>query len=164
MTVKQMAIELNIGFSSVGQAVRRARAHGTTYLRIADWVGGRPRYAPGPGEDCTEGGTVSERILAHLTDAGPSTITELAAALPANVSSVQRAIEKLREGRGNLHITSWKLNRGISGREAPIFRVGAGSDVPRPDFSLKDAEAARRYGERRRIRRAVRRHKHRLES
>jgi DNA-binding CsgD family transcriptional regulator len=155
MTVKQLALELSIGESSVRTSIRRARAGGRTdILRIAGWAADVPRYGPGPGDD-EEGGSTSDRVMQSLEDHGPATVAALATRLKATIDTVDNAVRRLRKKRGNLHIKAWKTHRGSGGREAAVYASGPGKDAERPTFENAQREAERRYQEKKRVQRGV---------
>ena len=151
MTIKQIAIELNLTDSTVRTAVRRARANGSTeHLRIAGWSQNVPMYGPGPGDDVDGGGT-EKRILDWLEGGERATARQLAEHLGITKGAAEAAIRRLREKRGKLRIVGWSLMRGKGGRESPIYSRGPGADEPRPDFSNATLGYYRRYNEKRRV-------------
>lgn len=153
MTAKQLESELGINASSIRTSIRLARAHGTVHIRIAGWAMDVAKYGPGP-EDDAEGGSTSQLILSRLDEAGPASVQMLADELEITAQAVDSAIRRLRakKGKGGLVITGWRLMRGTGGREGPIYGLGKGKDVPRPDFRQAQRDAERRYAEKRRIR------------
>lgn len=150
MTAKQIALELGIGESSVRTSIRRARAYGTRYLRIAGWAQDVPKYGPGPGDDVA-GGSTADHILERLQDGGPATVAQLTLELGTTTGTIDSAVRRLRRKGGVIRIVGYKLHRGSGGREAAIFAFGPGRDAKRPDFSNAQREAERRYAEKRRI-------------
>lgn len=155
MTAKQLASALSIQEGSLRTCLRRARAHGTKHIRIADWAGGIPKYGPGPEPD-TEGGTTADRILQILEDGGRASVAKLAQRLGLETSVVDPAVRRLRAKPGKIHVVGWERRVGeTGGREGAIYQVGPGVDAPRPDFSNSQREAERRRNERRRVQSVV---------
>jgi hypothetical protein len=155
LTTKQIGIERGISASTARQNVRRARAYGSQFLRIAGWVGGLPLYGPGPAPDNLDGGRTSDRIMALLEFGGPLTsaqVTKRLADLPS--TSVWRAIHRLRELK-KIHVFDYKRRVNTPGREAIIWAAGKGQDKPRPDFSERHHEADRRRRGKNRVKRAM---------
>ena len=155
MSAKQLAAELRIQASSLRTCLRRARAHGTKYIRIASWAGGVPMYGTGPEPD-VEGGSTGERVMSLLEDGGRSTVAAMAKRLGMTALAVDAAVRRLRKKPGMLHIVGWERRIGQpGGREGAIYKAGPGKDAPRPDFSNSQLEAERRRNEKRRIKHAI---------
>lgn len=162
MTAKQLSIELGLQDNSVNISIRRARAHGTKYLIIADWRGAIPMYGPGPGDD-VEGGGVERRVLSWLEDSGRrATVAEMAAALGMTTTAVDAAVRRIRTrerdlvpSRRSMHVVDWRRHIGSGGRESAIYMHGPGGDAPRPDFSGAGREHSRRRNEKYRVLRAL---------
>ena len=151
MTAKQLASALSVQDGTLRTSLRRARAHGTKYIRIADWAGGVPMYGPGPEPDA-EGGTTADRILQMLRDGGRASVSLLARRLELDVRTVDSAMRRLRKKKGKVHVVGWERRIGEKGgREGAVYAAGPGRDVPRPDFSNSQLEAERRRAEKRRV-------------
>lgn len=152
MTAKQLAMETGLEGSTVRTNIRRARAHGTKYLRIAAWAGDLPMYGPGPGDD-VEGGTTGDKILAYLETHEPAPATVIAAAIGLTTAVVDPAIRRLRDKK-RVHVVDWKRRVGErGGREAGVFKAGPGKDAERPDFSGMARVYEQRRVEKRRVER-----------
>lgn len=155
MTVKQLAAELRIQDSTLRTNIRRARAHGTKYIRIAAWAGGVPLYGPGPEPD-VEGGSTGERIMQLMLGGERATVARMAVLLGLDTSVVDPAVRRLRAKPGKLHIVGWDRRIGeTGGREGAIYMAGPGKDVPRQDFTNSQRESERRRNERRRIKKVL---------
>lgn len=150
MTAKQLALESGLCESTVRTCIRRARAHGTEHLRIADWASDVPMYGPGPDED-VEGGTTAQKVIACLQDGGPATVATIATRLGLTNSVVDSAVRRMRAKPGTLHVVRWVRQVGRGGREAAVFALGVGKDAPRPNFEDAQRQAERRYNEKRRV-------------
>lgn len=154
MTAKQLAMETGLQESTVRTNVRRARAHGTKYLRIAAWAGDVPMYGPGPGDD-VDGGTTGDKILAYLETHEPAPAVVIAAAIGLTTAVVDPAIRRLRD-KGRVHVVDWKRRVGErGGREAGVFKSGPGRDAPRPDFTGMARVYEQRRVEKRRVARII---------
>lgn len=161
LSAKQISFELGIARSTVHDNIQRARAYGTRYLRIADWVGVTPLYAPGPGED-VESARVEDRVLAWLQDGNVGHTPKIAKELGLTRKQVSNIIRRLWEKnqalqprRRFMHIYGWFRPVGRGGRECAIYKAGPGEDAPRPDFSDR-TEYDRRYEQKRAVRERMR--------
>ena len=155
MSAKQLAAELRIQDSTIRTNIRRARAHGTKYIRIAGWAGGVAMYGPGPEPD-VEGGSTGERIMQLMAGGERATVARMAELLDLETSVVDPAVRRLRAKPGKLHIVGWDRRVGQpGGREGAIYMAGPGKDVPRPDFTNSQREAERRRNERRRVQKVL---------
>jgi DNA-binding Lrp family transcriptional regulator len=157
MTVKQLAAELNINDSSLRTCLRRARAHGTKHLRVADWVGGIALYGPGPEPDAP-GGSTGDQIMAYLDTEQSATVSQMAEHLGLSATAVDGAVRRLRLKRPKrLYIAGWKRRIGQrGGRMAAVFARGNWPDAPKPDVTDAQNEAEKRRAEKRRVASAVR--------
>jgi len=155
MTAKQLASALSLQGSTLRTCLRRARAHGTKYIRIADWAGGVAMYGPGPEPDA-EGGSTGERVMSLMEDGGRATVANMAKRLGVTALAVDAAVRRLRKKPGMLHIDGWERRIGQpGGREGAIYKAGPGKDAPRPDFTNSQLEAERRRNEKRRIKHTI---------
>lgn len=157
MSAKQLAAEVGINDSSMRTCIRRARAHGTKYLRVADWAGGIPLYGPGP-EDDEPGGHTGERILALLEFEPRGTVAQVADKLDLSTLAVDGAMRRLHRSRPKqVYVIDWKRRIGkAGGRMAAVFARGNLPDAPKPDTSRAQAEAEARRAEKRRVASALR--------
>lgn len=161
MSAKQLAAELGINESSTRSCIRRARTHGTRYLRIAAWAGNVALYGPGPAEDaeCTD--TVAQ-IVDYLEGQRTGTNAQIAKHTGLSVTAVDSATRRMHKSTKahdprRLYIAGWQRRIGkLGGRMSAIFAIGNRKDEPKPDNSCVQKEAEKRYAEKRRIKTALR--------
>lgn len=155
MTIKQLAAEAGINPSSARTNINRARAHGTKYLRIADYVGGQPRYAPRPEPDC-EPETTEKLVTSHLADYPKRTIRKLSEELDLPLGRVDAQVRRLHAAR-RIHISGWENRKGKTGggKLAAQYSGGNRRDVPKPGGPEFRRAAWRRQAGYKRVRRIL---------
>lgn len=161
MSAKQLAAEIGINDSSVRTVIRRARAHGTRYIRIADWAGNVALYGPGPAEDAEDTRTIA-KIIDYLEGQRVGTNAQIAKHTGLSEAAVDAATRRMHlsikaHDPRRLYIAGWQRRIGkLGGRMSAIFAIGNRKDEPKPDNSRVQKEAEQRYAEKRRIKTALR--------
>lgn len=148
MTVEELATAMGIQGSSVRTSIRRARAHGNTYLRIAGYRGHAPLYAPGPDPDVGVPGDSRSRarVLVELDRSPGSTVRQVSEALGLPLSMLDAVFRRMHRD-GLIHISGYELFHGKTGggRPAAAYTAGPGRDAAYPSAEkLARLAAARR--------------------
>lgn len=75
-------------------------------------------------------------MLQAIREHGPLSAAELAETLQISRQSVDASMNAARTkfGSGMFRITAWRRNIGRGGREIPVYGLGPGRDVQRPEL------------------------------
>ena len=98
-------------------------------------------------------GVVELIVLNVLRDYGPMRVKSIAKLEDIKEGSVWRCVDRLHKA-GQLHIVRWHSlylsadGRAVGGRLAPVYALGAGTDVPKPDLKQSKKMSDARYYQR----------------